>query len=297
VAGGALTLEVPLEYAGGPDNPLPTMLRRALRLAERLQRPPDLVERLAANVRVEPLGEVRLGNLKTLGREYPEHAATRGALRHALADSDDEVRLRAALMLGPEGLPVLREMALREKGDETWTAWAVEALGAELGAETAHALLARALRERRHLVGRAAMSALARVGDAEALRVLSRILAVEKGDLAEAAAVALGGSNRGAAEAPLVAALGHTADFVRQAAAQALGRVGSITAVLPLREVEQDHPGDAALRRAARESVAAIQARHGGAAPGQVSLAGHQAGQLSLPAGEPGRVSLPDEGS
>src|SRR4029078_2028958 len=117
--------------------------------------------------------------------------------------------LRAALMLGPEGLPVLREMALRETGDESCTARAVEAPGPELGGETAHALLARALRERRHLLARAAMVVLARVGDTEALRTRSRIPAGERGDLAEAAAVALGGSNRAAAEAPLVAALDH----------------------------------------------------------------------------------------
>jgi len=288
VAGGQLRVRLPESSA----TLLPTMLRPLLVLAERLRQPADIAAVLAAHVRDETMAEVRRLNLLALAREYPEHAATRDALRHALSDDDDEIRLRAALMLGPEGLPVLREMALRETGDESCTARAVEALGPELGGETAHALLARALRERRHLLARAAMVVLARVGDTEALRTLSRILAVEKGDLAEAAAVALGGSNRAAAEAPLVAALDHATDFVRQAAAQGLGRVGSIAAVLPLREAEEGYPGDTALRRAAREAVAAIQARSGEASPGRLTLAEGESGRLSLTEGNEGRLSL-----
>jgi HEAT repeat protein len=115
---------------------------------------------------------------------------------------------------------------------------------------------------------------------------------VERGELAEAAAAALGASGSVSAERPLIAALAHPIDFVRTAAARSLGRAGSIAAVLPLREAEEGHPRDADLRRIAREAVAAIQARCGAASPGQLTLAEGEPGRLSLVEGEEGRLSL-----
>jgi hypothetical protein len=76
---------------------------------------------------------------------------------------------------------------------------------------------------------------------------------------------------------------------VSVAAAQALGRVGTVAAVVPLREAAEQG-GD--LRRAARQAIAEIQARLAGAEPGQLSLAGGEAGALSLADGEPGRLTL-----
>jgi HEAT repeat protein len=138
------------------------------------------------------------------------------------------------------------------------------------------------------------MAVLGHAGGTEALQMLARVLAVEKGELAEAAALALGSSRRGSVEAVLIGALDHEQGFVCQAAAQALGRVGSPAAVLPLKEMEAAHPRDPDVRRAAREAVAAIQARTGGAGPGQLSIADGEPGQVSYPTAEAGRVSLPD---
>jgi hypothetical protein len=266
----------------------------ALEWARRLSWPEDAAVKLAANAREEAIPEVRLWNLLTLSREYPEDPATAAALRAALTDSDPEIRLRAAMMLGPEATEILLGMARDEKGDDERAALAIGVLDQRLGLEEVHALLNRALRARRLRTARACIAHVGRRAGPEALPVLARILAIEKGDLAEAAALALGSSGLATAEAALVAALGHERDFVRVAAAQALGRVGSLAAVIPLKQMEaHHHPSEVEVRRAAREAVAAIQERMGGGSPGQLSLVGGEAGQVSLSGDEAGRVSLP----
>jgi hypothetical protein len=296
VADGRLMALLEDRFAGGGHgSPLSLMLPALLRLAHRLRQPPDLAARLAEHVREEALDEVRLWNLVTLAREYPEHPATREALRHACGDAYDELRLRAALMLGAEGRDVLLEFARGARGDDSCAARAVEALGGALDAAEVRALLEEALREERPLAARALVLRLGRAGDAAARSALAAVLAGDDGDLAEAAATALG-AHGAHAEGLLVGALGHRLDFVRAAAARALGRAGSTAAVLPLREVEAAHPRDAELRRVAREAVAAIQARTGGATPGRLSLAVGSSGQVSLTTDETGHVSFPDRG-
>jgi HEAT repeat protein len=231
----------------------------------------------------------------TLAREYPEDPATLPALRAGLRDTFEEIRLRAAQMLGAEGEPVLLELSqLFGRDDDDVAGRAIAALGERFGLERAHTLLAHALRVRRPHTAKACMAVLGHAGGTEALQMLARVLAVEKGELAEAAALALGSSRRGSVEAVLIGALDHEQGFVCQAAAQALGRVGSPAAVLPLKEMEAAHPRDPDVRRAAREAVAAIQARTGGAGPGQLSIADGEPGQVSYPTAEAGRVSLPD---
>jgi HEAT repeat protein len=82
---------------------------------------------------------------------------------------------------------------------------------------------------------------------------------------------------------------------VRLAAAEALGRIGTAAAVLPLREAASAHPGDGVLRQVVRESVAAIRARLTGASPGQLALAEGASGHVSLAEDPRGRVTVPDE--
>jgi HEAT repeat protein len=251
--------------------PLPVLMPMLLDWARRLQWPDDPAAKLAANARSDPKDEVRLWNLLTLAREYPEDAATAPALRAALTDSYAEIRLRAAMMLGAEATEILLRMARDEKGDDECAARAVDALGERLGTDEVHALLNRALRARRLRTARACITQVGHRGGEHALPVLARILAIEKGDLAEAAALALGASRRGSAEAVLLAALHHEQGFVCKAAAEALGRVGSPAAVIPLKEMEaHTHPSEVEVRRAAREAVAAIRARTGGGAPGHL---------------------------
>ena len=69
-----------------------------------------------------------------------------------------------------------------------------------------------------------------------------------------------------------------------------LERVGTVAAVMPLREAAERVRE---LRRTAARAVGAIQARIEGASPGQLSLAAGDAGQVSLVEESRGRVSLP----
>jgi len=131
--------------------------------------------------------------------------------------------------------------------------------------------------------------------------ILAKVPGVEEGELAEAAAKALGATGVEAAEPPLVEALGRESFKVRTAAAQALGKVGGASAVPALREAAERHPRHGDLTRAVRQAVAEIQARlaaAAGAAPGQLSLAGGEAGQVSLVEEDTaGRLTLAEPGA
>ena len=123
VRGGVLHAEVPNEYGGSgylgaSRAPLETVLPLLVEFANRLMRPADVVDRLVASVKTDPVAGVRRASLLMLAREYPEHAATRPALAAALADPDDAVRLCAATLLAPEGTPVLLEIAGGENTDD-----------------------------------------------------------------------------------------------------------------------------------------------------------------------------------
>jgi hypothetical protein len=64
--------------------------------------------------------------------------------------------------------------------------------------------------------------------------------------------------------------------------------------VLPLKQAAAR---DGALSAMAHQSIAAIQSRVAGAAPGQLSITdGGQAGRLSLSRAEAGRLALKNEG-
>jgi hypothetical protein len=110
--------------------------------------------------------------------------------------------------------------------------------------------------------------------------------------VAVAAAKALGSTASPTAEPPLIMALQRGSPSLRAAAANALGRIGSIAALPALKEVAAAFWYDAELRGAIRQAIAEIQYRLPGASPGQLSLAGAEAGQLSLAQAEAGQLSL-----
>jgi hypothetical protein len=248
------------------------------------------VQRLAENVRTEPEWRLRLETLRLLASTYPNHSATREALRRGCEDERQEVQLQAALHLFDEtGQATLLELATREWSDDPVAAKAVATLGRVLSPDRALAILAHALRTRRLRTASACVDLLAETGGAAVVDTLAKVIRLESGDVAVAAARALGKSNMPAAETPLLAALTGDTPELRLAAAQSLGRVGTPAAVLPLQEAVER---DGGLRRAAREAVARIQAR-GSGTPGQVSLAEGTEGQVSIADDEPrGQVSL-----
>src|SRR6185436_5959692 len=106
----------------------------------------DVAQRLAENVRQDPVPGVRLRNLLVLVREFLAEPGTREILRAACADPSPQVRLRAAMALGAEGREVLLEVAESLKDDES-SAQAVAHLGQELPFERTRALLAASLRK------------------------------------------------------------------------------------------------------------------------------------------------------
>jgi HEAT repeat protein len=293
VVGGELRAHIPWK-----PSPLartePLLLRtlpRLLEAAHALRPPSDLPDALATNALSDPEPSVRIGNLLALVREWPALEITASTLRAACADADEGVRVRAAIALGAAGSDVLLEVARRASAHDRPAARAIVALGDRLTSEEAASILARSLRARHPETARACLHHLAQSGQETVIPVLSRVLTVEHGELAVAAAEALALTGLSAAEPPLLAALGRDVAAVRQAAAAALGRIGTVEAVLRLREMETGDSDDAT-RRAARVAMAAIQSRLPGASPGQLSLSAEEGGTLSLAGEETGRLSL-----
>jgi HEAT repeat protein len=94
-------------------------------------------------------------------------------------------------------------------------------------------------------------------------------------------------------EASLVSVLQEGAREARRAAAEVLGRVASIDAVLPLLAALKSEGEDAELDEVVRQAIQDIQARRPGAAPGQLSVS--EAGRVGLAEDRGGAVSLPEE--
>jgi HEAT repeat protein len=258
VGRGALAATLRHARAGGFDA---DTLRTLLGLAHRLEpvRMPEL--RLARIVRADPLAAVRGAALGVLLEAAPRHQRTLEALRAAVKDTDPSIRLRAALAHGDEGVPVLLALAVDPDCDDAIAAEAVMALGARFPLEAALVAVDRAARGERLRTGRAAIDVLADRGGA-------------------------------AVEPVLVAALHAPDPSLAAAAASALGACGSVAVVPELARAEEREP---AVRRAAREAIAAIQSRLTGATPGQVSLVDRAGGTVSLADAADGGVTLAKE--
>jgi HEAT repeat protein len=281
------------EYFGRPAR-LAEAVRALLKVAARLDQPPDLAARIAENTRREPEWRVRLENVSLLAERFPHHPATGETLEAARGDARPEVRLAAALALGEDGPATLLEIASLRSWDEPCVARTFAFLEKHLSPENAEEILGHALRSRQLRTIRACLRSLAQAGGPRAIKALVKVLVVEGGELAAAAAEALGASGQPAAEAPLLEALarGRSVD-VHVAAATALGQVGSAAAVLSLKDLGARGNATTSERRAARQAIAEIQSRLYGATPGQLSLAEGDAGALSLAGDDPaGRVSL-----
>lgn len=298
VSDDELRVDLPDRVFSSPLPWLPEVLKALLDAGARLQRPDDLAAKIAANTRVEPVQAVRLANLQTLGREFPSHAATRDAFVAALADEDQQVRLQAAIALGPDGRQTLLDIAGRDDVPDAIAARAIEALGTEFGPERAIEKLESAIRVGGPAVARACIAVIGAAGTPAGVRALVRVLSSAQPSLAVPAAEALGAAASVAevseeVERALIEALGCESAEVRVAAANALARGATPLAVIPLRNAIGERPLDLEFRRAARQAIAQIQERVTGASPGQLSLAPEQAGQLTLAEEDQrGRVSL-----
>lgn len=286
----------PLEIGDGQlqaevsDKVLARTLPLLLDISRQLAEPVDVESQIARNARRDPVVEVRLANLLLLIREFPGNPETLRTLRGACSDANPKIRLQAALALGKEGRNVLLKLA-ESSADDASRAQAVLHLGGKLPLESAKDILSRSLRKGHFQTARACLEVLGQ-RRAAAVGSLERVMTEEKGELAAAAALALGATGEAAAEAPLLRALRSDDSDLQEAAATALGLVGSVAAVQPLKEAAESTWFDLGLRRAARQAIAEIQSRLHTASPGQLSLAEAEAGQLSLAHFEAGQLSL-----
>ena len=287
-----------LEIGGGKlraemrEEALPRVLPLLLEIGRQLAEPVDVEGRIANNVRRDPKAKVRLFNLLLLVRERPGAPETLEVLRTACSDRSSEIRLRAAIELGEEGRDILLKLAETSPDDAT-RARVISHLGSHLPLERVRHILSRSWRKSQVQTARACVETLGHRG-AAAVRVLAKVMAERTGELATAAARALGTTGEAAAEPPLLQALQSEDKDLREAATAALGRVGTAAAVQPLQEAAERFWLDPSFRQAARQSIGEIQARLEGASPGQLSLAGAEEGQLSL-ATEAGQLSLATE--
>lgn len=236
-------------------------MRALVDLAQRLEVGADAAAKLARNALHDPVAQVRARCLELLAAQFSSHDVMRPTLRSALSDRDPLVRATAACHLGPEGRPVLLAIVAKAQTAASTLAMAVRALGADLPPD----LLARLLRlagTRRHPgLTQALLEALPpTVGPAVAAEVLG---------FAQACPVDL-----------------------RPLALATVGRIGSVAQVLDLRTIANERLRPNQVRRAARDAIAAIQARTGAAA-GDLALAEAGAGTISLATSD-GRVSLPE---
>jgi hypothetical protein len=234
-------------------------LKAILDLAQRLSAPRDTGARIARNALEDGVDGVRRRCLLALLEGYGQHPALPDTLRRARADGNEEIRLEAALASGDDGHAVLRALASGAES-EACAARAIAGLGARLGAADARSLLEQSLDRRRDAVAIACLDGLGPSSGSPEVQDLT------------------------------VRALGHSGPDVRRAAAEALGRLGTVTAVLPLQEASRKASGPA--RRAMEDAVRAIQARLIGAARGQLTVSSAEGGIVSL-AVEGGQVSLP----
>jgi HEAT repeat protein len=285
--GHELTLDIP---SNGANQSL--ALKTFLETARRLDMPVELMPRLAVNARQDPLPGVRLQSLLLLSREFGQEPLTRETLGAACGDPQAEVRLRAALALGGAHLSVAAEIAESPAVEDAASAMAISALGDRLPIERVRAILDHALRARRMRTAHECLDRLGRSGDPSAAGVLSKVLGIENGELAVHAARALAKTSSPDSERALVGALGRDVPELRDAAATALGRCGSVSAVWPLKEAANKHT-ERAFQRASRQAIAQIQSRAGGVTPGQLSIAASEAGQLSIADSEAGQLSFP----
>jgi len=289
VEDGRLSLPIRLDGLGGH-------VRLALDLAQRLSRPPtEAASRLARNAREDPVAEVRLRNLKALLACHPGAPVISETLRAALDDVSPEIRLCAARALraepggalGRDARQALLELLGPGEPDQDAALGALAELLKGASADECWEAIDAALLQRSRWVRERALSQALEIGGGGLPERLLRLLGDLDPETAIAAARALAEHGDASCESALVRTLAADDLGVREAAADALGAVGTTAAVMPLRQIAGD-PGvrllAPALRRAAARAIKRIQSRSPEAAAGQVSLAGERdtSGRLSL---------------
>jgi hypothetical protein len=258
-------------------------VQQLVAVAERLAQPDPTVERLAALARFDAVSGTRHRCLQELIGSHSGDPLTDMALRSALADRTPEVRLLAAVALGDAGLDCLREIVASGGTSPEVARSAVEALGERLPEEVALARLEMAVRAGHERLVRVLVERFGPSTSRQGVARLARQLRDDApAETAAACARALGRTGSAVAAPPLVAALARNDAGVRAAAAEALGKVGTVESIAALREAASGNLMSPSVRRAAAAAIAEIQSRLTGAAPGQLALSRGEVGSLAL---------------
>jgi hypothetical protein len=258
IAEGSLVAELH-DTSSLTGDPLEVSLAALLEIARLLQGSEATVSALARNAASDPQAGVRLQNLRALVREYGAEPATAAVLADAADDESQEVRLEAAIARGAEGRPALLALAAEGWTDDAIAARALEALGPHVPPDRARSALEHALGAGKHATAAACLRALGHSGR-DAVPLLWRGVA-------------------------------HARPEIARAAVEAIAAAGPVDDVPRLRDLEET--GTRALASAARQAVAAIQARLSGASPGQLALTdGAGEGRVSIADDASGRVAL-----
>jgi hypothetical protein len=188
VADGVLRAVVPQGQRVSLSDPVDEAVPLLGQVARRLADPIDVVAELATNARRDPVSGVRVQCLRTLLREFPQHASVvNPLLREAAGDADAEVRLEAALALGPEGVAVLHALVADAAVEDDLAARAAESLGPRMDAGIARVTLRREMaaasaRLRRAALARACTAALGLLGDPRDETLLLSVVTGERDD-------------------------------------------------------------------------------------------------------------------
>ncbi|MBI5368544.1 MAG: hypothetical protein HZA54_16030 [Planctomycetes bacterium] len=261
-----------------------------------------LPPRLRRNAEADPCPAVRRRNLELLLREFPEAPERAEACRAVLAEAESppDLVLLASRPLGPEGWPALQRLAFAPGLEPEIAAAALRHLALELPPDRRLALLEHAMESEAPALHREARERIVELGYQPPTAVLLRWLAAPGAQTVAYAAQCILLRDGAPAEGPLLFALNRPEVAVRLAVTAALGKLGTLAAVEPLRTLAADAPLlDGGLRAATRAAVKEIQSRLGAAAgAGQLSLARTtgEAGALSLAARDAGELSLAPEG-
>lgn len=280
----------------------PGFLETMIDLAQLLRRPRDkeLPQLLAQRALEDSSRGVRLQAFRRLASSFYRTGEARDTAETLLDVHSSGLRLEAACVLlddpdrGERASTALQDLATRQHVDSSIRRQAVETLSLSNYRHAAIPMMAALLDSSRHeppTVRRAALEGLVQT------RAKNELLAVQPASAAEAELLASGlGFLDVEAQARLVQLLDHPEDRVRREAAVALGRVGALGAVAPLRKVAG--PGSlfrSAVARAAESAISDIQNRAGGSQAGEISLVAVEPLQGAVSpadAGEGGEVSL-----
>jgi len=258
----------------------------ALDLCRRLARGGSIQDHLEEGLTQETSPGIRLRYLKLRVGYGVSTEQARACIAPLLNDSDAEIRLEAAVVLGGEALETVCEHLATFP--LPWSPWVIQRLASCRDVRVLNVL--RMSLQQPENASTAALG-LARLGDRESVPKLVRLFHRLR-DISDKVNVleALGSLEGEAAQRLLRGIIGddHAETRLRLSAIQVLGRCGSIDAVawlLPFREA-----GPSALRKAATESIRHIQGRLGEANAGWLTMA-----ESKMPDGS--LVLVPDDGT